>query len=197
MAETLRAGLVGAGYIATWHANTIKALKGVELTAVCDTSPAAAEALAGAYGAKAFTSLNDLIAANVCDAVHIVTPPQVHKDLAVQAFEGGLHAFVEKPVALSAEDTAAMAASAEAHGRVFAAGHNFLGTPKYERLKELVTSGELGRIASTEIKWRFPLAPLRSGPYTIWMLREPKNLLLELGPHLYAFCTDLFGKPED
>ncbi len=197
MSKTLRAGLVGAGYIATWHANTIKALPGVELTAVCDTSPAAGEALASAYGAQAFTSLDDLIAADICDAVHIVTPPQIHKDLAIQAFEGGLHAFVEKPVALSAEDTAAMAASAEAHGKVFAAGHNFLGTPKYVRLKGLVASGELGRIASAEINWRFPLAPMRSGPYTLWMLREPKNLLLELGPHLYAFCVDLFGKPQD
>ncbi|QHQ34077.1 NAD-dependent epimerase/dehydratase family protein [Algicella marina] len=197
MTNTLRAGLVGAGYIATWHANTIKALPGVELTAVCDTSPAAAEALAGAYGAKPFTSLDDLIAAGICDAVHIVTPPQVHKDLAIQAMEGGLHAFVEKPVALGAEETAAMQAASEATGKIFAAGHNFLGTPKYEKLKGMVTSGELGRIASAEINWRFPLAPLRSGPYTIWMLREPKNLLLELGPHLYAFCVDLFGVPSD
>jgi nucleoside-diphosphate-sugar epimerase len=46
------------------------------------------------------------------------------------------------------------------------------------------------------VTWRLPLAPLRSGPFGIWLLREPKNLLLELGPHLFGFVQDLFGSPE-
>lgn len=57
-------------------------------------------------------------------------------------------------------------------------------------------NGDLGRVSGVDINWCFPLAPLRSGPFGIWLLREPKNLLLELGPHLMGFAVDLFGTPE-
>jgi predicted dehydrogenase/nucleoside-diphosphate-sugar epimerase len=198
MAENdLRAGIVGAGYIAAWHADAIRATKGVKVAAVCDVSRNAAEELASGLGVPAFTSLEALIDAGICDAVHILTPPQFHRDLAVQALEGGLHAFVEKPFALSRAECAAMNEAAAKAGKHVAVSHNFLGVPSYEKLKEAIRAGSLGRIAAAEFNWRFPLAPLRSGPFNLWLLREPGNLLLELGPHLYAFAVDLFGTPED
>jgi predicted dehydrogenase/nucleoside-diphosphate-sugar epimerase len=195
--KKIRAGLVGAGYIAAWHADAIRATKGVEITAVCDVSQTAADELARSYGVPAFTSLDALIATGVCDAVHILTPPQFHCELAIKALEGGLHALVEKPFALSRAECAAMNAAAEKAKRYLAVGHNFLGVPSYEKLKSACKAGTLGRISAAEFNWRFPLAPLRSGPFNLWMLREPGNLLLELGPHLYAFAVDLFGQPED
>lgn len=196
MTTNIRAAIVGAGYIATWHADALRATAGVTLTAVCDTSAIAANDFAEGYGIKSFTSVEELIAANVCDAVHILTPPQLHADLAVQCLNAGLHVLVEKPVALSTAEMDRMNQAAKDSGKILAAGHNFLGIPAYERLKSAVQSGRLGRISGAEINWCFPLTPLRSGPYGLWMLREPKNLLMELGPHLYAFAVDLFGKPE-
>ena len=193
----LRAGIVGAGYIAAWHADAIRATRGVNIAAVCDVSQTAAEDLASGLGVPAFTSLEALIDARLCDAVHILTPPQFHRDLTVQALEGGQHVFVEKPFALSRAECAAMNEAAATAGRHLAVSHNFLGIPGYTRLKTAIKEGTLGRIAAAEFNWRFPLAPLRSGPFNLWMLREPGNLLLELGPHLYAFAVDLFGTPQD
>ncbi|SPF79475.1 NAD-dependent epimerase/dehydratase family protein [Pseudoprimorskyibacter insulae] len=192
--KPIRIGLIGAGYIASWHAAAIRGTKGVQLTAICDVSMGAAKALADGFGVAAYGSVEDLIAAGVCDAVHILTPPHLHKPLAIQCLEGGLHVLVEKPVAESAEDTRAIAAAAEASGKRFHAGHNFLGMPSYVRLKDKAEAGEFGRISGADINWCFPLAPLRSGPFGLWLLREPKNLLLELGPHLMAFAVDLFGE---
>ncbi len=186
-------GLIGAGYIAGWHADALRLVPGVRLAAVCDLSLSAAEGLAGAHGARAFTSLDDLIASGTVEAVHILTPPDSHATLAKWCLAAGLHVLVEKPVALSREEAAEVAAVARAAGRVFGAGHNFLGLPAYRRLKAQVAAGALGRISSAEITWALPLAPLRSGPYGLWMLREPGNLLRELGPHLFAFAHDLFG----
>lgn len=196
-AQDIRTALIGAGYIASWHADAIAATKGIRVSAVCDTSPAAAEGLAGMLGVPARTSLDDLFAEDLCDAVHVLTPPQTHRDIAVAAFEAGRHVLVEKPVALAAADVAAMGAAAQAAGKVFAAGHNFLASSGYARLKRAVRQGDLGRVSAAEFNWRFPLPPLRSGPYSLWMLRAPENLLLELGPHLYAFALDLFGAPEE
>ncbi|MDO6586298.1 NAD-dependent epimerase/dehydratase family protein [Salipiger sp. 1_MG-2023] len=191
-----RIGLIGAGYIASWHADALKTTPGVTIAAVCDLSESAAQALAEECGAQAFTSLDALIESRCCDAVHILTPPDLHRPLALQCLAAGLDVLVEKPVAQSATETREILAAAEAAGKRFHAGHNFLGLPSYERLKALVQDGTLGRISSAEITWALPLSPLRAGPYNLWLLREPKNLLLELGPHLVAFAVDLFGTPE-
>lgn len=198
MAKTfVRAGLIGAGYIAQLHADAIRATKGVELTAVCDISPDAAAQAGLAFNAQPFTSLKALIEANVCDAVHILTPPNTHRELAVAALEAGLHTLVEKPFATSRADCLTMTEAAAASGRIVAVSHNFLGLPSYQRLKQAHKSGALGRVASADIKWHYPLEPLRSGPFGLWMLRKPENLLLELGPHLFAFAVDLFGPMDD
>jgi predicted dehydrogenase/nucleoside-diphosphate-sugar epimerase len=192
----IRTGVIGAGYIATWHADAIAATAGVELCAVCDVSSTAAQGLADGYGARAFTSVQDMIAADVVDAVHILTPPDSHHDLTLTCLNAGLDCFVEKPVAVSASETKALVDAARTAGRSLAVGHNFLGMPGYARLKSMAVSGELGRISMAEINWCFPLTPLRSGPFGLWLMREPKNLLLELGPHLFAFAVDLFGPVE-
>jgi predicted dehydrogenase/nucleoside-diphosphate-sugar epimerase len=191
-----RVGIIGAGYIATWHADAIRATPGAKLVAVCDQSLKAAEDLAHAYGVQAFGSVDDMLAAGVCDAVHILTPPGSHCSLALQCLRRGLHVLVEKPVALSGDEAELMRATASEAGKVLAAGHNFLGLPSFERLKSMMRAGELGRVSSVQINWSLPLAPLRSGPFGLWLLREPRNLLLELGPHLYAFAVDLLGAPE-
>lgn len=191
-----RIGIIGAGYIASWHADAIRDTPDARLAAVCDSALGAAEDLARAHGVKAFGSVDDLIASATCDAVHILTPPSSHRDIAISCLKSGLHVLVEKPVAISAAQAVEMQAAAQERGRVLAAGHNFLGLPSYERLKNLMATGALGRISSVQINWSFPLPPLRSGPFGLWLLREPRNLLLELGPHLYAFAIDLLGKPE-
>ena len=194
--RTIRVGLVGAGYISAWHADALRATDTVRLAAICDVSPGAAEAMAAQHGVPAFTSVADLIASGTCDAVHILTPPQTHRALAVQCLEGGLHVLVEKPVAVSVPETQDILSAAERAGRQVHVGHNFLGLPGYERLRSTVRDGSLGRVSGAVINWRLPLPPLRSGPYGQWLLREPRNLLLEIGPHLMGFAIDLFGKPE-
>ncbi|GHD98603.1 oxidoreductase [Defluviimonas sp. 20V17] len=192
----LRVGLIGAGYISSWHAATLADVADTRLTAVCDTNRGAAEDLAAGYGARAFGSVAELLAADLCDVVHILTPPQTHLALAIECLGAGLHVLIEKPVGLSAPEVAQIAEAAQAAGKVAAAGHNFLALPSYEKLKAVQASGRLGRISAAEIKWCFPLPPLRSGPFSLWLLRAPQNLLLEIGPHLYAFAQDLFGPIE-
>ncbi|UYV38730.1 NAD-dependent epimerase/dehydratase family protein [Rhodobacteraceae bacterium D3-12] len=196
MSGEIRVGIIGAGYISTWHADAIRATRGTRLVAVCDTSASAADGFAAAYGLTAYSSLEGMLAAGVVDAVHITTPPNLHHAIALQCIAAGVHVLVEKPVAMSGTETAEIAAAAAAKGVTFTPGHNFLGIPAYGRLKSAIAEGRLGRVSTAEITWAFPLGPLRAGPYGIWLMRETKNLLLELGPHLFAFARDLFGPVE-
>lgn len=191
-----RIGLIGAGYIAQWHADAIRQTDGVELSAVCDLSFSQAEGLAQSTGAQAFGSVEEMLLAGCCDAVHILTPPGSHSALAIQCLEAGMHVLVEKPVALSADEVGQIDEAATRADRRFHAGHNFLALPSYGKLKQEIARGRLGRVSNAELHWCYPLAPLRSGPFSIWPLRATQNLLLELGPHLMAFAVDLFGLPE-
>ncbi|MCC5991675.1 MAG: Gfo/Idh/MocA family oxidoreductase [Rhodobacteraceae bacterium] len=195
--QEITVGLVGAGYIASWHADVLGQLDGVRLVGVCDPAFSAAQGLAQAHGARAYRDLAAMMADQRIDAVHILTPPDLHKPLALQALEAGAHVLVEKPFATSVEDAAEMVAAAQTADRQIAVNHNFLGLPAYRRLRAALDQGLVGRVDQARIHWHFPLAPLRSGPFGLWMLRRPQNLMLELGPHLHAFAQDLFGPLSD
>ena len=188
----LRIGLIGADCSAGRHAAAIRALPGLRLAAVCDAD----QGMAAACQVPAFGTVEQLIAAGLCDAVHILTPPPLHEPLALQCLAAGLHCFVETPAALSAAGLGQMVQAADQAGKSLGVSHNFLALPGYARLKLLVSQGHLGRISALQVNWCLPLQSLRSGPFGLWLLREPRNLLLELGPHLFAFVVDLFGQME-
>ncbi len=193
----LKVGLIGAGYIASRHATAISMHPNAHVVAVCDLSATAAEEVAADFGAQSFTTVEDMIAAGLCDTVHILTPPNSHASLAIQCLNAGLDVVVEKPFALSQADCDAVAKASADSGKSVAVCHNFLALPAYEKLSALTQSGQLGKIDTIDVNWRLPLTVLRSGPFGLWMLREPQNLLFELGPHLFAFAADLAGQMED
>jgi predicted dehydrogenase/uncharacterized protein YbjT (DUF2867 family) len=198
MPQDIRVGLIGAGFIASWHAGAVAAAPNARVTAVCDLGRSAAEAVARQAGdARVFTDAAEMLAADICDAVHILPPPQTHYRLAAQALDAGKHVLVEKPFTLDASEAHALVEKARGAARVLAVNHNFLGIPAYERMRQLKAHGAFGPLDSIDVNWRFPLVPLRSGPFGLWMLREPINLLLELGPHLFAFVNDLAGEMSD
>lgn len=195
--EVIRIGFVGAGYIAKWHAQAIGQLPNVKLVAVCDPSEAAARGLAELHGARAFTSLDEMIAENVCNAVHLLTPPATHHPIALQCVAAGLHVLIEKPLAVSVRECVEISETADAQGVVAAVVHNFLCLKSFDRLQRMLDEGWLGRISSLDVNWCLPFEPMRSGPFGIWPLQHPSNLLLELGPHPLAFVDALVGGLQD
>ncbi|MEO1150155.1 MAG: NAD-dependent epimerase/dehydratase family protein [Pseudomonadota bacterium] len=189
--------LLGAGYIASWHAEALKRVKGARVSAVCDLSQSAAESLAETLGAKAYSSLDDLLAHDPCTAIHVLTPPHAHTAPVQQIIEAGRHCFVEKPFCLSSEEGEMLSALAREKGVKLGINHNFMMLPGYEKMRRDIKNGKIGMLDSVQINWRFPLAPLRAGPFGLWMLREPENLLYEIGVHAFAFVADLFEELEN
>jgi predicted dehydrogenase/nucleoside-diphosphate-sugar epimerase len=189
--------LLGAGYIADWHALALRSVDGVELVAVCDQVRAKAEALARKFGmAGVYESLEEMLAAEQLDAVHVLTPPDRHFEAARAVLEAGVSVFLEKPMCDRAEDCAALVRLAGERGLRLGVGHNFLFAEIYEQLRRDVKSGALGLIDDVVITWHRPLAQAVHGPFDAWMLREPRNILLEVGSHSVAHMLDLMGEPE-
>ena len=189
--------LLGAGYIADWHAAALQSVAGVELVAVCDRFVSKAEALAKKFGGlKVYASLEAMLAAEKLDAIHVLTPPDRHYDSARAVLEAGIDVFLEKPMCERAEDCEALVRLAEVRGLRLGVGHNFLFAENYERLRQDVKSGVLGRIDDVTITWHRPLPQAMYGPFDTWMLRDPRNILVEVGSHAVAHMLDLVSEPE-
>lgn len=186
-------GIVGAGYIASWHADVIKRLPDVELTAVCDTNRAAAEAFSDQRHVPCFTSLEEMLSQANCDALHILTPPQHHFANAKLALSAGKDVFLEKPMCLSSAECLELHRDAQGSQLKLGCNHNFLFQPAVEELKELLDKQRLGRIDHLRVDWMFPLPQIASGPFDSWLFAEPTNVMLELGPHVVSMAEYLSG----
>src|SRR5271156_6025202 len=93
--------LIGCGAIAREHLSVLADLDNVEIVAVCDISPARAEAAAERFGiAKWYTSHLSLLADVRPDLVHITTPPTSHFPIAKDFLAAGLNVFCEKPMTI-------------------------------------------------------------------------------------------------
>lgn len=149
MAEaTIRAAIIGAGGVArTQHAPGLARLDGVELVAVCDMDEKRAAELAGEYGARAYTDYQRMLEEVRPDIVHVCTPEAYHFEPVMAALEAGAHVFCEKVMAETVEKARAMVKRALELGRWLGVDYNYRFIPAFRKLKEIIDSGELGRIA--------------------------------------------------
>ena len=76
-------------------------------------------------------------------------------------------------------------------------GHNFLFSEPTNGCGAICSSGVLGRIDDVIITWHRPLPQAVHGPFDTWMLRDPRNILIEIGSHSVAHMLDLVGEPEE
>lgn len=188
-----KVGILGAGYICDAHANALKCRSDVEVVAVCDHARDRAEAVSIKFGIRnVFASLDDMLNADV-DVVHVLVPPDKHIAASQLILESGRHVFVEKPMGVIAAECQALVDLAREKGLKLGVDHNFLFLPSFEKLRHAAADGTLGKLDQVTISWMYPLGLIQSGPLHHWMLREPKNLFFELGPHLLAFMMDLVG----
>jgi predicted dehydrogenase len=121
----MRVGVVGAGWAAAEHCKTLATLDGIQVVGVVDADESRAASLAGLYGARTHPGTAALVAAEELDALVIATPPGAHREAAILAIEAGLAVFMEKPIARSVEDAAAIATAAAAAGVVCAVGYQW------------------------------------------------------------------------
>jgi len=103
--KKIKIALIGAGYIANFHARGLQALPNVEIVSVVGFPMEAARKFADTYGIKeATTQVSDLIGRDDIDAVVIGTPNKFHAPYAIDFLKNGKDVFVEKPMAMDAEE---------------------------------------------------------------------------------------------
>ena len=114
--------------------------------AVWDSQPERAEIAAGHLGCGAVEDYGAILADAAIDAVVITSETVLHRALVEGAAAAGKDMFVEKPLAIDADDAFAMQKAIDAAGVIFQIGHFMRGYPVYRALKRLIDDGALGRI---------------------------------------------------
>jgi len=177
-------GVVGLGYWGPNLARNFDRLPGAELRWLCDESPEALERWGATFRtARTTSSLDDLLSDDSLDAVVVATPVPTHAELATRALAAGKHCFVEKPLGRSEQEAEAVVEAARAAGRVLMVGHLLEYHPGVERLRELVSSGELG-----------DLHYMYSNRLNLGKHRQDENALWSLGAHDLSVILLLAGE---
>ncbi len=140
--------LVGAGIVAELHARGVARCRIARLTGVYDADADRAEQLAERHGARRYPTLGDLLDDPAVDAVHVLTPVDVHASVAEQCLATGRHVLVEKPVAHTVAEIEALRNAADRAGRVCMPGHNYIHQPAIRRMRRLVSEGAFGTLGS-------------------------------------------------
>lgn len=96
MSEKIKYGVVGAGYLGSFHIQQILSLANVELIGFYDTNRVTSQKTSSLYGIQKFASVSSLLGA--CQAISIVTPTQTHFNIAHKALSSGCSVFIEKPI---------------------------------------------------------------------------------------------------
>jgi predicted dehydrogenase len=173
--------VVGYGYWGSKHVRVLSSLPGVHVTIVDQDPDRLAEARRSHPSAGYAQSLDQVLAA--VDAVVVATPPATHAEVALQALRCGRSVMVEKPLATTVDDAQTMIDTAAAGGVALMVGHTFEYNAAVWKLKEIIDSGELGRILYIDA------ARLSLGRY-----QRDCNVIWDLAPHDISITSFLLGE---
>jgi predicted dehydrogenase len=150
-------GLISVGWMGKLHSRAYQALPYIypetgirpRLLHAADTAADRVDYATDVLGyARGSTDYREVLADPEVDVVSICAPNMLHREIGVAAAEAGKHFWIEKPVGRNVEDTAAVAAAANAAGLVTSIGFNYRHAPAVEHVRELVAQGALGRITN-------------------------------------------------
>jgi len=169
----LHIGVVGCGY---WGPNLIRNLGSTPRARVsrcADLEPARLQHMRELYPHLETTSdYREILADPEIRAVAIATPVSTHYKLAIDALTAGKHVFVEKPLAQSSEQCMELIEAAAGRNLVLMVGHTFVYTAAVNKIRELVTGGELGEILY-----------INSTRVNLGVFQPDINVIWDLAPH--------------
>src|ERR1044071_2197872 len=178
----LGVAVIGSGY---WGKNLVRNFASLgALSAVCDSNIELLRALGEQYRqCRIMSSYAEVLGDDRIQAVAIATPAETHGAMVREALIAGKDVFVEKPLCLSAEEGLHLVALARKHGRILMVGHLLWYHPAVLRLKDLIDSGEIGRIQY-----------IYSNRLNLGKIRREENILWSFAPHDISVILGLLGE---
>src|SRR5438874_6025627 len=180
--KVLRFGIAGLGIASTQIIPEFQGRPHLQLTAAADIRREGLEKFAREYEGETYTSVAEMCKSPNVDAIYVCSPNHLHAEHVITAAENGKAAIVEKPMALSLDECERMNAAAEKNGVKLLCGHTHSFDPPVRKMREIVASGELGRLCMINT-WNFnefmyrPRMPQELDP------KVGGNIVFNQGPH--------------
>jgi predicted dehydrogenase len=199
--KNVRLGIVGLGNIGRFHTGYLleNKIARCTLTAVSDAYAPSLEAFQGKAGLKTYASAEEMIGSGEIDAIVIATPHYQHTTLGIAALQRGLHVMVEKPISAHKADAERLIAVArERPKQVFAGMFQMRVEPRYQKIRKLIESGELGPIVRVNwiiTDWFRTEAYYASGGWRATWKGEGGGVLLNQCLHQLDMLQWLCGMP--
>jgi UDP-2-acetamido-3-amino-2,3-dideoxy-glucuronate N-acetyltransferase len=173
--------VAGCGH---WGKNLVRNFHQLgRLHGLCDVDGKRAATLSGQYpGTRVYPTFAEVLADPEIRAVAIATPAEQHAPMAIAALNAGKEVFVEKPLALTAEDGRAMLEVSRRQGRLLMVGHLLVHHPAVKAIQQLLRAGELGR-----------LEYIYSNRLSMGKVRQEENALWSFAPHDISVILLLIG----
>ena len=200
----IRLGIIGVGNMGSGHARNVlnSSCPDFELTAVADINHERLEwckkELMGDY--QCFDTAEEMLESGLIDACIVAVPHYDHTRYAIDCMQRGIHVMVEKPAGVYTEQVKEMNAEADKHPEVvFGMMFNQRTNCLYRKMRELVQSGEYGRIRRTNwiiTDWYRPQAYYDSGDWRATWSGEGGGVLLNQCPHQLDLWQWICGMPK-
>lgn len=147
--------IIGCGFIAKKHAKAIEAINGAKLIAVSDKVPSAMQPYVEEYGADAYEDLDEMLSRKDIDVVCVCTPTGLHASIAIKAANAKKHIILEKPIAMTLEETDEIIDVCKKNKVKLAIVHPNRFRPVVMELRKILDSNMLGKIshANAIVNW--------------------------------------------
>ncbi|MEH7273593.1 Gfo/Idh/MocA family protein [Neobacillus vireti] len=159
----VKIGVIGIGNMGSSYVEMLDKgkIKGAVLTAVCSSNESRiAWVEANTQGdVKIFKDKETFFNESGIDAVIIATPHYSHPELAKMAFARGKHVMIEKPAGVFTKDVLEMNAAAKFSGKVFGIMYNQRANPLYQKIRDLIKSGQIGDLKRVNLIYTAPYRP--------------------------------------
>lgn len=200
--EKVRFGIIGVGNIGTVHARYLLAgtVKEACLTAVCDNNLDKHPAIRQLVGEEVeiFSDAEAMLKSGLIDAVIVSTPHYDHPGLSMLAMHHGIHTLCEKPAGVYTAQVREMNEFARGCNVVFGMMFNQRPNPLYQKVKDLIDSGELGELRRSNwiiTNWYRSQSYYNSGGWRATWKGEGGGVLLNQDPHQLDLWQWLVGMP--
>jgi predicted dehydrogenase len=200
MTNTIKWGIIGCGDVTEVKSGPgFSKAENSELVAVMRRNAAKAEDYAQRHQVKKwFTDALELINDPEVNAIYIATPPLNHEEYTIEALKAGKPVYVEKPMTMNTESAIRMAEAEKASSTLLTVAHYRRGLPLFIKIKELIDSGEIGKVRFVNLKM---LQPHQSDLITKtddnWRVNPEVSgggLFHDLAPHQIDLMLYFFGK---